>query len=244
MIARNGDLRRWPGTGPCKTVQRGGWRRCRTAAGVHPGCAAPGSHPSGEGGGSEWAVDQPSVAANASSLGVLQAMAADAADLLVQRPDWRGRFERIVDARVWEPWAAIPMPAGGSAHRRLTSWSVAAGVVERPPLLALVYPPARFILRKTASGLPLFWRSSRSFGSNNGPMTPMEPCRRWYVRLIDQVLNLRDQPVARSSTGATERQGGAGSGQGSHRWWWADSMEQEPRRSEAVRSHRGGAESS
>ena len=113
-----GDLSRWPG------YQQGHWCvQDRTAQLVAPlldpqpgdwildACAAPGGKATHlveliDGSGEVWAVDRSAgrlkrLAANAARLGVdcLNALAADATDLLAVKPGWRGAVQRIlVDA--------------------------------------------------------------------------------------------------------------------------------------------------
>ena len=115
VLAPAGDLRLWPG------FERGHWSvQDRSAQGVAPllepqpgdrildACAAPGGKAThlaelmGDR-GEIWAVDRSAgrlkrVAANAARLGCssIHALAADAADLLGQQPEWRGFFQRIL----------------------------------------------------------------------------------------------------------------------------------------------------
>ena len=115
VLDGGGDLRQWPG------FEQGHWCvQDRAAQWVAPllapepgdrvldACAAPGGkathlaelmHNKGE----VWAIDRSAgrlrrVAANAARLGTdcLQAMAADASELLDQKPQWRGYFQRIL----------------------------------------------------------------------------------------------------------------------------------------------------
>ena len=115
VLEGGGDLRQWPG------FEQGHWCvQDRAAQWVAPllapepgdrvldACAAPGGkathlaelmHNKGE----VWAIDRSAgrlrrVAANAARLGTdcLQAMAADASELLDQKPQWRGYFQRIL----------------------------------------------------------------------------------------------------------------------------------------------------
>ena len=115
LLGSSGDLRRWPGYDDghwCVQDRAAQWVSPLLAA--QPGerildaCAAPGGKATHLaellGGDAEiWAVDRSPgrlkrVAANASRLGVdcLQALAADATDLLRERPHWSGYFQRIL----------------------------------------------------------------------------------------------------------------------------------------------------
>ena len=115
LLGSSGDLRRWPGYDDghwCVQDRAAQWVSPLLAA--QPGerildaCAAPGGKATHLaellGGDAEiWAVDRSPgrlkrVAANASRLGVdcLQALAADATDLLRERPHWSGYFKRIL----------------------------------------------------------------------------------------------------------------------------------------------------
>ena len=115
LLGSSGDLRRWPGYDDghwCVQDRAAQWVAPLLAA--QPGerildaCAAPGGKATHLaellGGDAEiWAVDRSPgrlkrVAANASRLGLdcLQALAADASDLLRERPQWSGFFQRIL----------------------------------------------------------------------------------------------------------------------------------------------------
>ena len=115
LLGSSGDLRRWPGYDDghwCVQDRAAQWVAPLLAA--QPGerildaCAAPGGKATHLaellGGDAEiWAVDRSPgrlkrVAANASRLGLdcLQALAADASDLLGERPQWSGFFQRIL----------------------------------------------------------------------------------------------------------------------------------------------------
>ena len=142
VLAPAGDLRRWPG------FDQGHWSvQDRAAQGVAPllapqpgerildACAAPGGKAThlaeliGDG-GEIWAVDRSAgrlkrVAANAARLGCasIHALAADAADLLTQRPDWRGSFQRIL--------LDVPCSGLGTLSRHPDArWRVTAATVE------------------------------------------------------------------------------------------------------------------
>jgi len=115
VLEGGGDLRQWPG------FEQGHWCvQDRAAQWVAPllapepgdrvldACAAPGGKATHlaelmQNKGEVWAIDRSAgrlrrVAANAARLGTdcLQAMAADASELLDQKPQWRGYFQRIL----------------------------------------------------------------------------------------------------------------------------------------------------
>ena len=115
VLEGGGDLRQWPG------FEQGHWCvQDRAAQWVAPllapepgdrvldACAAPGGKATHlaelmQNKGEVWAIDRSAgrlrrVAANAARLGTdcLQAMAADASELLDQKPQWRGYFHRIL----------------------------------------------------------------------------------------------------------------------------------------------------
>ena len=115
LLGSSGDLRGWPGYDDghwCVQDRAAQWVAPLLAA--QPGerildaCAAPGGKATHLaellGGDAEiWAVDRSPgrlkrVAANAARLGLdcLQALAADASDLLSERPQWSGYFQRIL----------------------------------------------------------------------------------------------------------------------------------------------------
>ena len=142
VLAPAGDLRRWPG------FEQGHWSvQDRSAQGVAPlldpqpgdrildACAAPGGKAThlaeliGDV-GEIWAVDRSAgrlkrVAANAARLGCasIQALAADATDLLQQRPEWSGFFQRIL--------LDVPCSGLGTLSRHPDArWRVTASTVE------------------------------------------------------------------------------------------------------------------
>ncbi|MBT65690.1 MAG: 16S rRNA (cytosine(967)-C(5))-methyltransferase [Synechococcus sp. NP17] len=142
VLASGGDLRRWPG------FEQGHWSvQDRSAQWISPllapqpgdrildACAAPGGKAThlaeliGDV-GEIWAVDRSAgrlkrVAANASRLGCgcIKAMAADAADLIEQHPDWRGSFQRIL--------LDVPCSGLGTLSRHPDArWRVTAATVE------------------------------------------------------------------------------------------------------------------
>lgn len=149
VVGSGGDLRQWPG------YEEGHWCvQDRAAQWVAPllnpqpgdrildACAAPGGKAThlaelmGDQ-GEVWAIDRSAgrlqrVAANAARLGTgcLQAMAADAAALLEQKPEWRGSFQRILlDA----PCSGL----GTLARHADARWRVSAeSVAELVPLQA------------------------------------------------------------------------------------------------------------
>lgn len=142
VLAPAGDLRLWPG------FEQGHWSvQDRSAQAVAPllapqpgdrildACAAPGgkaTHLAELMGdvGEIWAVDRSAgrlkrVAANAARLGCgsIHALAADAADLLAQKPEWRGFFQRIL--------LDVPCSGLGTLSRHPDArWRVTASTVE------------------------------------------------------------------------------------------------------------------
>ena len=142
VLAPAGDLRRWPG------FEQGHWSvQDRSAQWVAPlldpqpgdrildACAAPGGKAThlaeliGDV-GEIWAVDRSAgrlkrVAANAARLGCasIQALAADATDLLQKRPEWSGFFQRIL--------LDVPCSGLGTLSRHPDArWRVTASTVE------------------------------------------------------------------------------------------------------------------
>ena len=136
LLGSSGDLRRWPGYDDghwCVQDRAAQWVAPLLAA--QPGerildaCAAPGGKAThlAELMGDEgeiWAVDRSPgrlkrVAANAARLGLgsIHALAADAATLLKDRPQWSGSFQRIlIDALSGlGRWPVIQMPLAGHA---------------------------------------------------------------------------------------------------------------------------------
>jgi 16S rRNA (cytosine967-C5)-methyltransferase len=157
VLAPAGDLRRWPG------FEQGHWSvQDRSAQGVAPllapqpgdrildACAAPGGKAThlaelmGDR-GEIWAVDRSAgrlkrVAANAARLGCgsIHALAADATDLLGQKPEWRGSFQRIL--------LDVPCSGLGTLSRHPDArWRVTPATVEellplQAQLLAAMLP--------------------------------------------------------------------------------------------------------
>lgn len=149
VLSHGGDLRQWPGYADghwCVQDRAAQWVAPLLAP--QPGdrvldaCAAPGGKAThlaelmGDQ-GEVWAIDRSAgrlqrVAANAARLGThcLQAMAADAADLLTLKPEWKGSFQRILlDA----PCSGL----GTLARHADARWRVSAkSVAELVPLQA------------------------------------------------------------------------------------------------------------
>lgn len=116
LPARAGDLRRLPGFSEGNwSVQNRNARALSPLLAPEPGqwvldaCAAPGGKATHlaelmGGRGTVWAVDRSAkrlrrLEANASRLGlqqIVRPLAADASNLPAERPDWRGRFDRIL----------------------------------------------------------------------------------------------------------------------------------------------------
>ena len=157
VVGHAGDLRRWPG------YEEGYWCvQDRSAQWVAPllqpqlgdrvldACAAPGGKSTHlaellRNQGEIWAVDRSAgrlkrVAANAARLGhgSIQALAADASALLVERPDWEGAFQRIlIDA----PCSGLgTLARHADARWRITPETITALLPQQQALLDGVLP--------------------------------------------------------------------------------------------------------
>ena len=178
VLAPAGDLRLWPG------FEQGHWSvQDRSAQGVAPllepqpgdrildACAAPGGKAThlaelmGDR-GEIWAVDRSAgrlkrVAANAARLGCssIHALAADAADLLGQQPEWRGFFQRIL--------LDVPCSGLGTLSRHPDArWRVTPSTVEE--LLPLQARLLEAMLPLLASGGRLVYATCTVHPAENG----------------------------------------------------------------------------